>query len=191
MRAQAKAAGSHSPNQTGEEVEALNYLFSVTYEELKRVAALVRQGDPSVTLNPTALVNEAWIKLSKSPELGRLEPLHFKRIAARAMRQLLVEAARRRGTQKRHAPPEMLPPDWDKIQAEDPATHEEQMMALDEALNELATFDSRQAAIVEARFFGGLEVNEIAALLDISESTVLRDWRLARAWLGRRISEHK
>ena len=172
-------------------MKALNYLFSVAYEELKRVAALVRQGDPSVTLNPTALVNEAWIKLSKSPELGRLEPLHFKRIAARAMRQLLVDAARRRGTQKRHSPPGMLPPDWDKIQADNPATHEAQMMALDEALNELATFDQRQAAIVEARFFGGLEVHEIAALLEISESTVLRDWRLARAWLGRRISEHK
>ena len=77
--------------------QALDQLFSVTYEELRRLASSVRRGDPSATLSPTALVNEAWLKLAKSPDVGATSRLHFKRIAARAMRQLLVEAARRRG----------------------------------------------------------------------------------------------
>src|SRR6202158_3938912 len=80
----------------GEQRRALDQLFSVTYEELRRLASSVRRGDPSATLSPTALVNEAWLKLANSPELALTSRLHFKRIAARAMRQLLVEAARRR-----------------------------------------------------------------------------------------------
>src|SRR5579863_4579347 len=79
----------------------LDYLFSVTYEELRRLASAVRRGDPSATLNPTALVNEAWLKLANSPEIAVASPLHFKRIAARAMRQVLVDAARRRNADKR------------------------------------------------------------------------------------------
>src|ERR1700733_11514707 len=78
----------------------LDYLFSVTYEELRRLASTVRRGDPSATLNPTALVNEAWLKLASS-HLATTSKLHFKRIAARAMRQVLVEAARRRNADKR------------------------------------------------------------------------------------------
>src|SRR6185295_15352931 len=75
---------------------ALDHLFSLTYEELRRLASAVRRGDPSATLTPTALVNEAWVKLAASPPLAPLSPSHFKRIAARAMRQVLIEAARRR-----------------------------------------------------------------------------------------------
>src|SRR5258708_39906157 len=86
---------------TPEKRRALDDLFSLTYEELRRLAACVRRGDPSATLSPTVLVNEAWLKLANSPELGSSSPLHFKRIAARAMRQLLIEAARRRGASKR------------------------------------------------------------------------------------------
>src|SRR3954452_1116091 len=80
-----------------EQRQALDKLFSLTYEELRRLASSVRRGDPSATLTPTVLVNEAWIKMSNSPEVGATSRLHFKRIAARAMRQLLIEAARRRG----------------------------------------------------------------------------------------------
>src|SRR6202011_4465468 len=80
---------------------AIDHLFSVTYEELRRLASSVRRGDPSATLSPTALVNEAWLKLASSPEIALTSRLHFKRIAARAMRQLLVEAARRRKASKR------------------------------------------------------------------------------------------
>src|ERR1700723_1813495 len=86
---------------TPEERRALDRLFSETYEELRRLASSVRRGDPSATLNPTALVNEAWLKLANSPEIASTSRLHFKRIAARAMRQLLVEAARRRNSDKR------------------------------------------------------------------------------------------
>src|SRR5262247_2086276 len=80
---------------------ALDQLFSMTYEELRRLASKVKQGDPSATLNPTALVNEAWVKLASSPRFEYTSKLHFKRIAARAMRQILVEAARRRSANKR------------------------------------------------------------------------------------------
>src|SRR3954469_6465440 len=79
----------------------LDQLFSVTYEELRRLASSVRRHDPSATLNPTALVNEAWLKMARSPDLGATSRLHFKRIAAPAMRQVLVEAARRRQADKR------------------------------------------------------------------------------------------
>src|SRR3954464_11308397 len=89
------------PQATPEQRRALDELFSLTYEELRRLASAVRRGDPSATLSPTVLVNEAWLKMANSPAIGAASPLHFKRIAARAMRQLLVEAARRRGAEKR------------------------------------------------------------------------------------------
>src|SRR5262245_34414180 len=81
--------------------QALDYLFSATYEELRRLASSIKRGDPGVTLSPTALVNEAWLKLAASPQFAATSRLHFKRIAARAMRQVLVEAARRRHAAKR------------------------------------------------------------------------------------------
>jgi RNA polymerase sigma factor (TIGR02999 family) len=171
--------------RTEPEREALNQLFSAAYEELRRLASSVRRGDPSRTLSPTALVNEAWLKLAKSPALGAESPLHFKRIAARAMRQLLIEAARRRNAHKR-GDGEAVYVSFDDALAETPST-EEELLALDRALTELGGFDRRQAAIVESRFFGGLEFREIAALLDVSEATVMRDWRAARAWLGQRL----
>ncbi len=86
---------------SGSDRRALDELFSVTYEELRRLAASVRRDDPSATLSPTALVNEAWLKLAGSPQVAATSRLHFKRIAARAMRQVLVEAARRRNAGKR------------------------------------------------------------------------------------------
>ena len=100
-----QSAAESGPKQTGPAAakrQALDQLFSVTYEELRRLASSVRRGDPSATLSPTALVNEAWLKLAKSPDVGATSRLHFKRIAARAMRQLLVEAARRRSENYRY-----------------------------------------------------------------------------------------
>src|SRR5215831_18390896 len=87
---------------TGARRQELDHLFSITYEELRRLASSVRRGDPCATLSPTALVNEAWLKLAGSPQIAATSRLHFKRIAARAMRQLLVEAARRRNADKRN-----------------------------------------------------------------------------------------
>jgi RNA polymerase sigma factor (TIGR02999 family) len=166
--------------------EHLDQLFSVTYEELRRLASTVKRGDPCSTLSPTALVNEAWLKLARSPGVSAESQLHFKRIAARAMRQLLIEAARRRNTNKRGGNGEAIFITFDDS-LDGAATSEQELLALDEVLTELAGAEPRQAAIVEARFFGGLEIKEISALLGISEATVLRDWRAAKAWLGQKL----
>jgi len=163
--------------------QALDQLFSLAYEELRRLASSVKRGDPSVTLSPTALVNEAWLKLAKAPGVGAASALHFKRIAARAMRQLLIEAARRRHAHKRGGDGENVFISFDDS-VHSAATDETQLLGLDNALHELARLEPRQAEVVEARFFGGLEISEIASVLGISEATVLRDWRAAKAWLG-------
>lgn len=167
--------------------KALDELFSLAYEELRRLASAVKRGDQGNTLSPTALVNEAWLKLAKSPAIAAQSPVHFKRIAGRAMRQLLVEAARRRNAQKR-GDGEVLYISFTDSFAASPST-EDEVLALDTALAELARVAPRQAGIVESRFFGGLEISEIAALFDISEATVMRDWRAAKAWLGQKL-EH-
>jgi RNA polymerase sigma-70 factor, ECF subfamily len=173
---------SASDRPSAKDRKALDLLFSSTYEELRRLASSVRRGDPSATLNPTALVNEAWIKLAKSPEIASTSRLHFKRIAARAMRQLLVEAARRRSAGKRGAGAEITVA-FDAADEKVPSGRED-LLALDHALDELARMNERQAVMVESRFFGGLDIPETAQLLDVSEATVLRDWRAAKAWLA-------
>jgi RNA polymerase sigma factor (TIGR02999 family) len=162
----------------------LDQWFSVAYEELRRLAATVRRHDPSATLTPTALVNEAWLKLAGSPGLEVTSRLHFKRIAARAMRQVLVEAARRRKAAKRGSGAAVVTFDESLAQ---PMNTAEDVLALDAALEELARLSPRQATMVESRFFAGLDVRDTAALLGISEATVLRDWRAARAWLSREL----
>jgi RNA polymerase sigma factor (TIGR02999 family) len=165
--------------------DALDRLFSVAYEELRRLASSVRRRDPGATLSPTTLVNEAWLKLSLTPAVANASELHFKRIAARAMRQVLISAARRRSADKRGAG--MMVTFDDALGA--PASGSDQLLALDAALDDLARMNPRYAAVVENRFFGGLEMSEIAAVLGVSETTVLRDWRAARAWLGRQLGQ--
>jgi RNA polymerase sigma factor (TIGR02999 family) len=159
----------------------LDYLFSVTYEELRRLAATVRRSAPGATLSPTTLVNEAWLKLAKAQDVPKTSPLHFKRIAARAMRQVLVEAARRRNAQKRGGAQVTVAFDESLGYS---ASWGADLLALDTALDELARLEPRQAVMVESRFFGGLSVAETAKLLEVSEPTILRDWRAARAWLA-------
>jgi RNA polymerase sigma-70 factor, ECF subfamily len=170
-----------SPGETPDERRNLDYLFSLTYEELRRLAARVRRGDPSVTLNTTALVNEAWLKLAGSPRFESTSQLHFKRIAARAMRQLLVEAARRRTAVKRGGGSSVVVA---LDVAGEAISSAEELLSLDAALENLARLSPRQALMVESRFFGGLDMVETAALLDVSEATLLRDWRVAKAWLA-------
>jgi RNA polymerase sigma factor (TIGR02999 family) len=164
---------------------ALDQLFSVTYEELRRLAASVRRDDPSATLSPTALVNEAWLKLASSPAIVVTSRLHFKRIAARAMRQVLIEAARRRHAAKRGGR-EIAIITFDEG-SEATASSAEELLALDAALEDLARIHPRQALMVESRFFGGFDITETAELLEVSESTILRDWRAAKAWLAREL----
>jgi RNA polymerase sigma factor (TIGR02999 family) len=164
----------------------LDALFSATYEELRRLAATLRRTDAQATISPTALVNEAWMKLAGSPPVGSTSRVHFKRIAARAMRQVLVEAARRRNARKRGGAVVLVTFD-EGHQAFDTGTDE--LLALDAALHELARVHPRQATMVESRFFGGLDIPETAQLLDVSEATVLRDWRAARAWLAQELRQ--
>jgi len=165
------------------ERRTLDSLFSAAYEELRRLATTVKRGDGGVTLSPTALVNEAWVKLAKSPKFATTSPLHFKRIAARAMRQVLVEAARRRTADKRGGGAFTIA--FDEMSG--PPASGEEILALDVALHDLARLQPRQALMVESRFFGGLETGEIASLLQVSEATILRDWRAARAWLAQEL----
>ncbi len=171
----ADSTGSDSSDQA-----LFDELFSAAYEELRRLARRVQADDPAATISPTGLVNEAWLRLRESPQLAHTSRLHFVRIAARAMRQVLVDAARRRHSAKRGGDAVFVTFD-DALQAAD--TTSDELLALDEALAELAEVSPRQATLVEARFFGGLEMKETAELLNVSESTALRDWRAARAWL--------
>ena len=162
----------------------LDDLFSLTYEELRRLAARVKGGNRQASLSPTALVNEAWLKLAGAQALRPESQLHFKRIAACAMRQVLVDAARRRHADKRggEMPFVTLDESVDQI-----AATSRDLIALDAALNDLASIHPRQAAMVECRYFSGLDVTETAALLNVSEATVLRDWRAAKAWLAAQV----
>lgn len=167
--------------------QALDDLFSLAYEELRRLASAVKRGDPNVTLNPTALVNEAWLKLVRSPTVGQTSRLHFKRIAGRAMRQVLIDLARKRTSRKRGGPESIFfvfDDSADQISSTEPG-----LLALDEALRELEQVEPRQAILVESRFFGGLDVAETAQLLDVSEATVHREWRAAKAWLKHKLRQ--
>lgn len=165
--------------------QPLDELFSAAYEELRRLASSVRRDDPGATLSPTALVNEAWIKLAASPGLAPVSRLHFKRIAARAMRQVLIEAARRRHAGKRGGK-EAAVVTFDEELAGASGSADE-LLALDAALEDLSRVSPRQAQLVESRFFGGLDMTETAELLGVSQSTAERDWRAARAWLAKEL----
>lgn len=178
--------GGGDPPGSPEERRALDELFSAAYEELRRLASSVKRNDPGATLSPTALVNEAWIKLGNSPRFASTSPLHFKRIAARAMRQVLIEAARRRNAHKRGAGALFV--SFDDSLDHKPS-YARQVLELDRALDALAHIHPRQAMMVEGRFFGGLEIPEIAQILDVSEATILRDWRAAKAWLAHELRE--
>jgi RNA polymerase sigma factor (TIGR02999 family) len=170
-----------------EKRQALDDIFSLTYEELRRLASSVKQGDRSSTLNPTALVNEVWLKLAHSPAIASTSRLHFKRIAARAMRQLLVEAARKRNAGKRGNAGILLVSFDESLHGA--LTNHQDLLGLNAALDELAEVEPRQAMIVESRFFGGFEMAEIAEMLGISDATALRDWRVAKAWLAHKLSQ--
>jgi RNA polymerase sigma factor (TIGR02999 family) len=186
VRQREESRGGHGPDERDtwpQERPELDALFSVTYGELRRLASTIKRDDPNTTLSPTALVHEAWLKLAKSPPFATASPLHFKRIAARAMRQVLIEAARRRHAKKRGGEAKAMLVEFD-VAVMPLSADDDQLLALDVALDRLATFNPRQAAMVESRFFGGLGVPETAALLQVSEATILRDWRAARAWLA-------
>ena len=149
--------------------QAFDDLFALVYDELRRLARVVRQGRASETLNTTALVHEVYAKLIPAKDLHWHDRSHFFRIAARAMRQILVSTARRRLAEKRGGG--ALTVAFDEHVHQDPVRADE-LVALDEALTRLETLDPRQAQIVECRFFAGLNVAETAQALGISPMTV-------------------
>ena len=169
-----------------EDKRALDDLFSLIYEELRRLASFVRKNEANATLSSTALVHEAWLKLKDSPALAAKSPLHFKAIAAKAMRQVLVDEARRRSARKRGGSGEAVFVTFGDP-GEETASCDAELLSLDAALEELARLSPRQAEMVENRFFGGMSVAETAALMGVSESAMERDWRAAKAWLAGRI----
>jgi len=169
------------------DAHALDILFSLVYAELQRLAHVVRQGRGSETLNTTALVHEAYIKLAPSADMTFHNRVHFFRVAARAMRQILVGEARQKMAQKRGGDVLKIPLDerLHAILIERPAV----LLALDEALEQLEGLSKRQAQVVECRFFAGMTIEETALALGLSEPTVNRDWRAARAWLSLQLQE--
>jgi len=166
-----------------QERESFDAQFSLVYEELRRLAAGVLRSEQPGKATPTTLVHEAWLKLAHYPQVAETTPLHFRRIAARAMRQVLVDMARKRHAARRREEAMLITFD-EFLPGKEPLKHPRDILALDQALDDLSRISARQAALVEGRFFGGLEIGELAQMLEISESTVSREWRSARAWLG-------
>jgi RNA polymerase sigma-70 factor, ECF subfamily len=165
---------------------AFNKLFSLVYKELRTLASgYIRRERPDHTLQATALVNEAYIKLvgQKDPVLHNR--VHFFAFAAKVMRQILIDHARSKQYEKRGGGAVKISLDDTAVLSDERAT---QLVALDDALTELAKFDVRQSQIVELRFFGGLTLNETAQFLKISPDTVTRDWNMAKAWLYRQMN---
>jgi len=168
---------------------ALDSLTPLVYRDLRRLAArLLRDERSGHTLQPTALVNEAYLKLAGQAKVQWQNRTHFFAVAARAMRQILVDHARGHLRLKRGAGVTVLPLEEGLLFEPERSAD---LLALDEALNRLAAIDPRKTRVVELRFFGGLDNEEIAKVLEISPNTVMRDWNMAKAWLRREIEGGK
>lgn len=166
---------------------ARDRLIPLVYDELYRLARrYMRQERPDHTLQPTALVNEAYLRLIDVNRIEWRNRTHFLALAAQTMRRILVESARNRGRQKRGSG--AVRESIDDI-GELPGSEGRDVLALNDALNELAAFDERMSQVVELRFFGGLTVDETADVLDVSPETVMRDWKTAKAWLVRELRQ--
>ncbi len=164
---------------------ALDRVYELVYSELRRIAAArLRAERDGHTLQPTALVNEAYLKLAASPGADLQDRPHFLAVAARAMRQVLVDHARRRDAAKRGAgvAPATLTGSGQPA-AEPSGLDSDELLALDTALDRLNALDPRLRQVVELRFFGGLTDTEIGDVLGVTRRTVQRDWARARAWL--------
>jgi RNA polymerase sigma factor (TIGR02999 family) len=164
-------------------------LIPAVYNELRRLAHSCLRGErPGHTLQATALVHEAYLRLLAQQPATWDDRSRFIGIAAHLMRQILVEYARGRRREKRGGKDQRRVPLDESMAIIDPA-HADRWDALDSALDSLASFSPRQTQIVELRYFGGLTIEEVASLLDLSEKTVKRDWAAARAWLRRELGD--
>jgi RNA polymerase sigma factor (TIGR02999 family) len=166
---------------------ALEQLTPLVHSELRHMAhRYMRKEKQGHSLQTTALVNEAYLRLVDADGVGWQDRAHFFAVSAQMMRRILVDSARARASDKRGGGVVRMSLDESVDGMEDRSC---ELLALDEALDALAKMDPRKAKVVEMRFFGGLSVAETAAVLKISEPSVLRDWKLARAWLNREMSK--
>lgn len=165
--------------------ESADVLLSLVYDELRKIARrYLRKERSDHTLQPTALVHEAYMKLIDLSDVSWQDRAHFFAVASSVMRNILVDHARARLAEKRGG-------EGQRIALEDVVSFSREpdvdLLALDEALNKLAKFDEQQSRLVELRFFGGLTIEETAHVLEISPATVKREWTVAKAWLFRQM----
>ena len=162
---------------------ALERLIPLVHRDLHQIAQRCMAGERAGhSLQATVLVNEAYLRLVDAKAVAWHDKAHFLAVAARVMRRILVDHARARRAQKRGGPATKVTFDEALVVSNEPR---EDFVALDDALEALAAFDERKSRVVELRFFGGLSVEETASVLTVSPETVMRDWRLAKAWLQR------
>ena len=173
----------------GGDQEAVNHLVPLVYDELRRMArAYMRHERPDHTLQATALVGEAYMRLAGGEQSEWQNRAHFFAIAAHTMRRVLMDYARQRGASKRGSGARKVDLDADLMIA--PGALED-VIAIDEALERLQAIDPRQSRMIELRFFAGLSVEETAEVMGVSEITVKREWRSAKAWLHRELASAK
>jgi RNA polymerase sigma factor (TIGR02999 family) len=175
---------------TGDQT-ALDYLTPLVYDELRRMARrYMRRERAGNTLQTTALVHEAYLRLVDAKNVEFKDSVHFFALSAGMMRRILVDSARARASAKRGGRVEQAAHS-EAVNLDDIADNVSQksaeLLALDEALQDLSRLDPRKARVIELRFFGGLSVDETAEVLSISPQSVMRDWKLARAWLNREL----
>lgn len=175
-----KSSGGRSFSKSGDP-SASERLFSMLYDELRGIAAQHMRGERgSHTLQATALVHEAYLRLAADEHLAAADRINFLSVASRAIRQVLIDHARRRKAEKRGGRLEKVTLDESLRWSE---SNELDLLELDGALSRLAALDPRQARIVELRFFAGLSVEEVADALGVTSRTVRNHWRMAKAWL--------
>ena len=168
---------------------ALDEIIPIVYRELRRIAHHYMAGErPDHTLQTTALVNEAYLKLVDSRGVNWRNRAHFFAISAQLMRRILVDYARARGYRKRGGGAREVTLQDKLVGANERGRN---VLELDDALKALAELDRRKSQVVELRFFGGLSLEETAEVLKVCPDTVLRDWRMAKAWLGRELGAEK
>jgi RNA polymerase sigma factor (TIGR02999 family) len=168
---------------------ALGHLIPLVHDELRRIARRHMRGERAgQTLQATALVNEAYLKLVDVRHMHWQDRAHFLAMASRLMRRVLVDIARSKQSEKRGGGAIQVTLDEALVGAHE-SGHD--IIALDDALNALATFDERKSRVIELRFFGGLSIEETARVLGVTADTVMRDWRLAKAWLAREMKSKK
>jgi RNA polymerase sigma factor (TIGR02999 family) len=169
--------------------KAVSQLMPLVYNELRKIAAsYIRRERPGQTLQATALVHEAYVRLISEKSHSWQNRTHFLAIAALSMRQILVQRARARKTIKRGGDPARITLEDGLLAAKQTGPGAIDLVALDVALDRLAGVSERQAKVVELRYFGGLEIEEIAEVLHVSPATVKRDWTVARAFLKRELA---